>query len=589
MMGFRPRSVFEGRPGVRRVVVLSLLGIAVLLTVVGVRTFVTFRPAAITLGPETTLYFQADPPFRIRVHEAIHRRQMRDKSFFGRALAAIRYNFDYAYRLDEEAEAKAGELCLRIHRFNADLPDYTTARSHFLAETYRAWAWERMGMEVPDRVGETLRRGAACHEILRGVDVDLPVGEVLSDDELVELAALRFLRDYGSSDRDVQAWKARLSLVAYAEPAQWDLPDQLPAFGLIDVGREVALPVDTSITASEAGEALHRLTYHMAERMYVQLRPPPEGYRGRALLDPSEAEARTGVRVEEWPERLLDRSLSGDLDGEALAWLESVAMHPLHRDFETFAVAPEADIVGERYRLPFPDEWDRLVLTDLDPVKTAFQAQWGRAALAIAQDRPELADSVMRTVVSGALQWIRNAPFEVDVLEGLVLLDRALSSLQTLHASEAPLQPWMERYRRMEPGAWLRGARGALFSQDPGVVHRAMPALAADPGIPYAFKRFAYRQVLLGDVCLGMRNEPDVRLDHDGWRASVEVNLVRRESDLHVLELMRRQVRKLILSSAVPLEEVCRPGSGLRPGARMAIIMAAPTDTSTRMAEGDDE
>jgi hypothetical protein len=589
MTDLQLRSAFDGRPRLRRGVILSALAVMILLTAAGVRTFITFRPAAITLGPETTLYFQRDPPFRIRVHEAIHRRQMRDKSVVGRVLAALRYNFDYAYRLDEEAEAKAGELCLRIHRFNADLPDYTTARSHFLAETYRAWAWERMGMEVPDRVGETLRFGAACHEILRGVDVDLPVGGTLDDDELVELAALRFLRDHGSSHREVQAWKARLNLVAYAEPAHWDLPGQLPAFGLTEVARDPALPVDTSITPQEAGEALHRLTYYMAERMYVQLRPPLEGYRGRALLDLVEAEERTGVPVEEWPERLLERSLERGLDQEALDWLESMAIHPLHHDFEMFAVAPDADIVGARYRLPFPDEWGRLVLTDLDPVKTAFQAQWGRVALAVAHDRPEEADSVMRIVVSGALQWIRNAPVEVDVLEGLALLDRALSSLEALRKPRGARQPWMEAYDRMEPESWVRGVRGALFSQEPGVVHRAMPALAADPGIPHAFKRFAYRQVLLGDVCLEMRTEPEVRADHDRWRAAVEVNLVRRESDRYVLELMRRQVRDLIRSAEVPPEAVCRPGSGLRPGARLAIIMAPPTDPSARMAEGDEE
>jgi hypothetical protein len=195
----------------------------------------------------------------------------------------------------------------------------------------------------------------------------------------------------------------------------------------------------------------------------------------------------------------------------------------------------------------------------------------------------------MRTVASASLQWIRNAPFEVDVLEGLFWLDRSLESLRRLQeAGDGPTPDWLQRYVDLEPGAWLRGMRGALFSQDPGVVHRAMPALAADPGIPYAFKRFAYRQVVLGDVCLEMRGEPDVRDDHDRWRTAVEVNLVRRESDRHVLELMRRQVRKLIRSAEVPPADVCRPGSGLRPGARMAIIMAPPTDPSTRMAESDE-
>src|SRR5690606_18798375 len=125
-------------------------------------------------------------------------RQMRDKSFWGRLVNAVRYNFDYAYRLEEEAEAKAGEICLQIHKFSAELPAYTTARSLSQAEAYRAWAWERIGPTVPDRVGKRLQHGERCHEILAGVTLDIPPGEELSEDDALKLAAFRFLQTYGS-------------------------------------------------------------------------------------------------------------------------------------------------------------------------------------------------------------------------------------------------------------------------------------------------------------------------------------------------------------------------------------------------------
>ncbi|HZD05650.1 MAG TPA: hypothetical protein VE173_12055, partial [Longimicrobiales bacterium] len=297
------------RPTIRRILTLAGLVLVGVGALVVIHTWVNFRPAAITLGPETTFYFERDPPLRLRVHEAVHRRQMRDKSWVGRLWSALRYNFDYGYRLDEEAEAKAGELCLRIHRFSRDLSDYTTARSVFQARTYRAWAWDRMGVEVPDRVGEKLRGGAACHEILRGVVLDLPDGEPVKGEEAVELAAFRFLRAYGSSDRELKVWRARLDLAGYTEPAEWDLPGELPRFDLMDVGRAVAAPPDSAVDAATAGRALHRLTYYLAERMYVQLQPPPGGYRGRPLMAPGDAEAHTGVPLEEWPEHLLERAL----------------------------------------------------------------------------------------------------------------------------------------------------------------------------------------------------------------------------------------------------------------------------------------
>src|SRR5690349_9599350 len=92
----------------RRAVLLALAAVTGVLASKGVQTFMDFRPAAITLGPSTTIYFNDNPSVVTRVHEAIHRRQMKNKSVLGRLASAVRYNFDYGYRLEEEAEAKAG-------------------------------------------------------------------------------------------------------------------------------------------------------------------------------------------------------------------------------------------------------------------------------------------------------------------------------------------------------------------------------------------------------------------------------------------------------------------------------------------------
>ena len=107
------RNYFEGRFGKAERAARTALelgeqpALAGVLAAKGVKTFYEFRPAAITLGPNTTLYFSDHPTLVTRVHEAIHRRQMRDKSVVGRLMSALRYKFDYSYRLDEEAEAKA--------------------------------------------------------------------------------------------------------------------------------------------------------------------------------------------------------------------------------------------------------------------------------------------------------------------------------------------------------------------------------------------------------------------------------------------------------------------------------------------------
>jgi hypothetical protein len=551
---------------------LVVLGVGL---VAGATTYDRFQPVAMTLGPSTTLYFR-EPSLETRVHEAIHRRQMRDKSAAGRVVSALRYNFDYRYRLDEEAEAKAGELCLQINKFSAELPAYTTARSRSQAQAYRAWAWERIGVRVPDRVGEHLQGGERCAEILRGVEVDLPPGAPLSERDQVRLATLRFLQSYGSSDTDVERWKARLALTGWADPVRWQLPADAPDFGVLAIAQRQAAPADSAISETSAGEALHRLTYATARRMYAQLQPPVGGYRRSRLLDPEDAGDATGVLIEDWP-RLIEQALAGQLEERALEYLDRVDTHSANADFETFALASGADIVGTRYRLPLQVGWGRLVLSDLDPVREAFAAQYGRAALALARGDSARAELVLRTTLAGAVQLARNAPFEVDAIEGLRLALEVLDALeQVLVAQGRDAEvTWRDAAKRR--GDWVRsGYRAALFSADPAVLFRALPALAQDQGVPYAFRRFAYRQVALFDVCLGRRKDYPSRRRHRDWTAAVESGLAARPSDAQLLESIRRTVRDLLEASAVPPEEICAPATVARPRVRVAIMNATP-------------
>ena len=53
-----------------------------------------FKPATITLGPSTPTCFR-DPILDTRVHEAIHRRQMREELSLGQLASALRHTTDY--------------------------------------------------------------------------------------------------------------------------------------------------------------------------------------------------------------------------------------------------------------------------------------------------------------------------------------------------------------------------------------------------------------------------------------------------------------------------------------------------------------
>jgi hypothetical protein len=171
---------------------------------------------------------------------------------------------------------------------------------------------------------------------------------------------------------------------------------------------------------------------------------------------------------------------------------------------------------------------------------------------------------------------VRNAPFEVDVVETLVILDQALASLADLTEARDGTRPaWAKRLEAGAPSSWTRGYRASLFSDDPAVVYRALPLLASDADIPHAFKRFAYRQVALFDVCLQLVRDPVWQREHRSWRTAVESGLVRRESDAQLLDMMRGGVRELLVASDVTPEAICAPSVVVRPQARYA-IMSSP-------------
>jgi hypothetical protein len=179
-------------------------------------------------------------------------------------------------------------------------------------------------------------------------------------------------------------------------------------------------------------------------------------------------------------------------------------------------------------------------------------------------------------VVAGALQMVRNAPFEVDVAESLVILEQALESLAQLAESRDGERPgWAERLESGPPASWSRGYRASLFAEDPAVVYRALPLIVGDRDIPHAFKRFAYRQVALFDVCLDLVPGRAAQREHQTWREAVESGLVRRESDASVVEMMRGGVQELMVASDVTPEVICAPSVVVQPRARFA-IMSSP-------------
>ncbi|MBW3535595.1 MAG: hypothetical protein KY453_10340 [Gemmatimonadetes bacterium] len=201
---------------------------------------------------------------------------------------------------------------------------------------------------------------------------------------------------------------------------------------------------------------------------------------------------------------------------------------------------------------------------------------------------PGRAEEVLvRIRIAGALQLVRNAPFEVDVLEAIAFLEEGLAELRlVLEAQERG-----EELGRLasDAGRWLSGSRASLFSDDPATVYHALAPLADDGSIPHAFRRFAYRQVVLFDVCLASHSDAETRRRHARWREAVEAGLIRRESDRQVLEMMRETVLRVMRRSDVAPALICAPHVVARPDVRMAIMTAPPRrPSSSALADGEE-
>ena len=206
----------------------------------------------------------------------------------------------------------------------------------------------------------------------------------------------------------------------------------------------------------------------------------------------------------------------------------------------------------------------------------------GRAALLAARGDLTGAENALVTLLAGALQMARNAPFEVDVVEALDLLRWGLISLaEVVEAREGERPVWAERIDQEPPSRWSRGHRTDLFSDDPAAVFDALPRIVRDEAIPHAFKRFAYRQVVVFDVCLGLEDDRRSRRALRAWRSAVEDGLVRRPSDKDVLETMRSGVRNLLLASDVSPETVCAPSVVVSPRVGFT-IMTSPLRSTSR-------
>jgi hypothetical protein len=198
------------------------------------------------------------------------------------------------------------------------------------------------------------------------------------------------------------------------------LPDPVVA-----ESRALALESDSSVTPLDAGRALILLVWSWRLPDSVSLPPVlpeqplppplPPLPRGWPVppLNPRAAWVPPAGRGLPDPGRVLDQAVRGFTPAQ-MAWLRAFDAHPVWAAFHTVATARAIDYFGARFRLPLPERIDASTV-----MRGERPLEWGpglrglprfawyntsRAALRLAERKPEEAERILRETVSVGLR-----------------------------------------------------------------------------------------------------------------------------------------------------------------------------------------
>ncbi|MDA0329622.1 MAG: hypothetical protein O2958_11505 [Gemmatimonadetes bacterium] len=298
--------------------------------------------------------------------------------------------------------------------------------------------------------------------------------------------------------------------------------------------RPYRLDPDLSISAAEAGELLHLLSFvgrtgDVDEPMLAPVRTYDAEW-----ISASESDVRTDIppfwtdSVWSWVGRGLTR--------EETRFLEQVAAHPAHIDFSRLARAGALDAIGGRYKLPFSADqifW-QLPIPKLTSVRTGATSHLSIAALHSAAGRHALAEQSTREVISVGFLLMDEAPTIIEHLVGASVVGFGGEALREVlrlggdsaraEALEGAVLAAERASARMAAGRGKRPGAQAFLESLPSVIDDE----DAIRGI-----RWEYVSIATGlTPCLNLQNVVFGPADEfTSWLEGVENSLVRYDAE----------------------------------------------------------
>lgn len=302
--------------------------------------------------------------------------------------------------------------------------------------------------------------------------------------------------------------------------------------------RPYRLAVDPSISPQDAGHALHALMM-MAYPAYNEVFRQPVRRYDSSWWGPA-GETPLG-NPQLWAVELFGRVADG-LSAEERAFLDDVAAHPAHAEFEILAGAGAIDVAGTRYVFPLPADMTMtgIPIVRFGHARTGAHAHIARAASQLAAGDAVAAERTVREVISAGVVIADESIGLIDALIGAGMARAGGDALVAL-------------YRATDRGA----EADRLAAELTAGARVAGQRTASQPSLSAALRQMQ-RTVVDDDALRGLRWEylatfntvsPCLNLNqavlgrdrhYRAWLAEAEQELVRYEGDRPLFELARK-------------------------------------------------
>lgn len=304
------------------------------------------------------------------------------------------------------------------------------------------------------------------------------------------------------------------------------------------------VPVDSSVTATEAGEALSALV-NMTDRRRRRSPLQKEPARELEPIFPATAEGGRGgpteVNPPRWAVDLMPRVAEG-LDAGTLAYLDRVAAHPAVDELRLLARAPALDEAGAIWVTPLPDTlmiWS-LPIPRYSGLREAGYAAVGGAAAAAVRGDVETAERRLREVYSAGLLLGREGTTLIANLVGYVLTRNAVDALTGMYDATGRAEE-AERLRELVENVDRGAAAAGLTSEAYSLELEDMPTVVTDPAVVPGL-RWEYFNMLNGlGACINLNRSV---FGHDEeyrvWLEDAHDVLVRHPAQESLFDMARR-------------------------------------------------